>query len=162
MTAPHCRLFVAPVESDLPSKAADKNGATSPSRSGIRRHVRPDSRERRAAIRRHMSIRDRLANGSLRQSASLPGRDGREDGGVRIIEPLHMEDLRRPRPFREVLRDMARTDDRSRERFEEQLHSLFNGNGHPEGEAADNDIDLGWWAGDPIPQSTRTRIVSLL
>ncbi|KAK7431907.1 hypothetical protein QQZ08_001526 [Neonectria magnoliae] len=153
-------LFIAPIESDLPSKATDKNRATSPSRSGIRRHVRPDSRERRVATRRHMSIRDRMAMGSLRQSRLLSGRDGRDDAGVRIIEPLHMEDLRRPRPFREVLRDMARTDDRSRERFEEQLHSLFNGNGHPEGEATDNDIDLGWWAGDPIPQSTRTRITA--
>lgn len=160
-------LFVAPVESDLPSKATDKNSATSPSRSGIRRHARPDSRERRAAIRRHMSIRDRLATGSLRQSSSLSG-SGRPSVAARLpgetthFNEMLMEDPH-SRPFREVLREMVRSDDQSRERFEEQLHSLFSGDSQQVRPVDNNNFrevaaTIGWWAGDALAPVPRTRI----
>ncbi|KAM0347715.1 hypothetical protein ACHAPU_004730 [Fusarium lateritium] len=118
-------LFVAPVESDLPSKAAEKSSATSPPRSSIRRYARIDSR------RRLLSLRDRIADGSIRESASLTGRDGRpvpwaEAGFPPDVETTRGPDgQRRPRPFREVLSEMTRTDDRSRELLEEQINSLF-------------------------------------
>ncbi|KAI5462089.1 hypothetical protein BGZ63DRAFT_355406, partial [Mariannaea sp. PMI_226] len=156
-------LFITPVESDLPSKAADKaSGATSPSRSGIRRHARPDSRERRAAMRRQMSIRDRLANPPLRQSSSLSSRGA--DPTFPLLNESYGPDGPRQRPFREVLRDMARSDDRNRERFEEHLHSLFTGTPLRERDSISNDLEQGnleWFQLDSIPPSTRTRIAGL-
>ncbi|KAF4994800.1 hypothetical protein FDECE_13005 [Fusarium decemcellulare] len=164
-------LFIAPVESDLPPKAADKSRVTSPSRSGIRRHARPDSRERRAAMRRHVSIRDRVTNGSLRQPSTLTGREGRmapwaaEAGFPPDVETIMGPDgLRRPRPFRDVLREMTRADDRRRDQLEEQINSLFRDSGSwQERETSsglpDDETDLGWWAFEPRPRFARARIV---
>ncbi|KAH6874770.1 hypothetical protein B0T10DRAFT_203973 [Thelonectria olida] len=153
-------LFVAPVESDLPSKAADKT-TTSPSRSNIRRHGRAASRERRAALRRHMSIRDRLSNPPLRTTGS--------SAPNRLMDPMLDEAyeesrLQRARPFREVLREMARSDDRNRERFEEQLHSLFTGTPLRERSAGDNDVEdpvasIGL-STDPLPAYARSRLAA--
>ncbi|KAH6968289.1 hypothetical protein HG530_007615 [Fusarium avenaceum] len=122
-------LFIAPVESDLPSKAAEKSSATSPPRSSIRRYSRPDLR--RASQRRLVSLRDRLASGSAQESISLTSRDGRPLPWAEVGFPPDAETtrgsdgLRRPRPFRDVLSEMTRSDDRRREQLEEQINSLF-------------------------------------
>ncbi|CAM1500561.1 Fc.00g097230.m01.CDS01 [Cosmosporella sp. VM-42] len=130
-------LFVAPVESDLPSKAANKNRATSPARSGIRRNARPDSRERRATIRRAATLREhhRVAAERLSQSQSRSTTD-RESRPVPWIEsgfpPDYPSAMRttlsdEERPFREVLSEMARIDDQHRERVGEHLNVLVGG-----------------------------------
>ncbi|KAM5352687.1 hypothetical protein ACJ41O_005409 [Fusarium nematophilum] len=163
-------LFIAPVESDLPPKAADKSSATSPYRSGIRRHARPESsRERRAAIRRHVSIRDRMTNGSLRQSGLLAARDGRPlpwpESEPDAETMTGLDAARQPRPFRDVLREVTSSDGHRRNQLEQQMISLFNdpssfhrpdrdmSNGLP-----DDDLDLGWWTFDPRPRYARARI----
>lgn len=69
------------------------------------------------------------------------------------------------RPFREVLREMVRSDDQSRERFEEQLHSLFSGDSQQVRPVDNNNFrevaaTIGWWAGDALAPVPRTRIVS--
>lgn len=84
-------------------------------------------------------------------------------------EPVNFGDIQaedgRSRPFREVLREMVRSDDQSRERFEEQLHSLFSGDTQQVRPVENNNFrdvaaTIGWWAGDPFPHVPRTRIVS--
>ncbi|PNP80595.1 hypothetical protein FNYG_06194 [Fusarium nygamai] len=156
-------LFVAPVESDLPSKAAEKSSATSPPRSAIRRNIRTERIERRAAHRRIFSIRDRLNDGSLQQSSTLTGRDGRsvpwaEAGFPPDLETTRGPDgLRRARPFRDVLREMARSDDRRRGMLEERINSLFRDGSNTQDRNNTNsqpsydDWDLGWHEG-PRPR----------
>ncbi|KAF5633566.1 hypothetical protein F52700_6020 [Fusarium sp. NRRL 52700] len=152
-------LFVAPVESDLPSKAAEKSSATSSPRSAIRRNTRTERIERRAAHRRIFSIRDRLNDGSLQQSGTLTGRDGRsvpwaEAGFPPDLETSRGPDgLRRARPFRDVLREMARSDDRRRDMLEERINSLFRDGSNTQDRNNTNsqplydDWDLGWHEG---------------
>ncbi|EWG40860.1 hypothetical protein FVEG_03110 [Fusarium verticillioides 7600] len=156
-------LFVAPVESDLPSKAAAKSSATSPPRSSIRRNIRTERIERRAAHRRIFSIRDRLNDGSLQQSSTLTGRDGRsvpwaEAGFPPDLETTRGPDgLRRARPFRDVLREMARSDERRRGMLEERINSLFRDGSNTQDRSNTNsqppydDWDLGWHE-DPRPR----------
>ncbi|KAF5558441.1 hypothetical protein FNAPI_5091 [Fusarium napiforme] len=156
-------LFVAPVESDLPSKAAEKSSATSPPRSAIRRNIRTERIERRAAHRRIFSIRDRLNDASLQQSSTLTGRDGRsvpwaEAGFPPDLETTRGPDgLRRARPFRDVLREMARSDDRRRGMLEERINSLFRDGSNTQDRNNINsqppydDWDLGWHE-DPRPR----------
>ncbi|KAF5637249.1 uncharacterized protein FTJAE_5664 [Fusarium tjaetaba] len=156
-------LFVAPVESDLPSKAAEKSSATSPPRSAIRRNIRTERIERRAAHRRIFSIRDRLNDASLQQSSTLTGRDGRsvpwaEAGFPPDLETTRGPDgLRRARPFRDVLREMARSDDRRRGMLEERINSLFRDGSNTQDRNNTNsqppydDWDLGWNE-DPRPR----------
>ncbi|KAG9503172.1 hypothetical protein J7337_006012 [Fusarium musae] len=156
-------LFVAPVESDLPSKAAEKSSATSPPRSSIRRNIRTERIERRAAHRRIFSIRDRLNDGSLQQSSTLTDRDGRslpwaEAGFPPDLETTRGPDgLRRARPFRDVLREMARSDERRRGMLEERINSLFRDGSNTQDRSNTNsqppydDWDLGWH-GDPRPR----------
>lgn len=144
------RLFVAPVESDLPPKTAVKSESTSPSRSSIRRGA-PNSRERRA--RREQ----RLQNAVERLNSTMEGRDPstelppsvrravearmarqRAMTGDRASEgsswppilgrfdPMHrdLSDIE-SRPLREALREMSQSDDQRRARMEEQIHALF-------------------------------------
>ncbi|KAJ4267606.1 hypothetical protein NW762_003717 [Fusarium torreyae] len=159
-------LFIAPVESDLPPKAADKTGATSPPRSSIRRNARSDHRAgSRAAHRRLFTLRDRLADGSLQQSSNLTSRDGRslpwaEAGFPPDAETVRGPDgLRRPRPFRDVLREMTRSDDRRRDQLEEQINSLFRDGGSSRERDTSNslpedELDFGWWAIEARPRPT--------
>ncbi|KAH7148393.1 hypothetical protein EDB81DRAFT_792177 [Dactylonectria macrodidyma] len=159
-------LFVAPVESDLPSKATDKNSSASPSRYGIRRHARQDSRERRAASRRHTAIRDVLRDhitepGVRRISYAYEGRSSRPLPETGAFSDPQADD-RHSRPFREVLREMVRSDERSRERFEEHLQGLFGSDGRGNRPSDNNEIEdvaatIGWWTGDPFPHLNRTQ-----
>ncbi|KAF4971350.1 hypothetical protein FSARC_1782 [Fusarium sarcochroum] len=163
-------LFIAPVESDLPSKAADKSSATSPPRSSIRRNARPDYRAgSRAGSRRLFTLRDRVADGSLQQSGNLTSRDGRslpwaEAGFPPDAETIRGPDgLRRPRPFRDVLREMTRSDDRRRDQLEEQINSLFRDGGSSRERDTSNslpedELDFGWWAIEARPRPTRTSL----
>ncbi|KAF7545807.1 hypothetical protein G7046_g9469 [Stylonectria norvegica] len=154
-------LFIAPVESDLPSKSTAKNSATSPSRAGIRRGELPNNRERRAISRRNGRIYNSIGD-SLRQQSAGPA-DGhllpwvesgfptdRSPGSSPDRETLGGDGVLRPRPFREVLRELARSDDRRRERVEEQMSSLFGDNWQEAGEtptaqATERQDELGWW-----------------
>lgn len=115
-------LFIAPVESDVPSKTADKCSATSPPRSSIRR----TRIERRAAALRRISLRERLADGSLQQSSSLTDRDGQSVPWIEAGFPPDTDPT--TRPLRDVLRDMNASDGPRRGRIEEHLHSLFRDN----------------------------------
>ncbi|KAM0555157.1 hypothetical protein ACHAPJ_006509 [Fusarium lateritium] len=159
-------LFIAPVESDLPPKAADKTGATSPPRSSIRRNARSDHRAgSRAAHRRLFTLRDRLADGSLQQSSNLTSRDGRSLPWAEAGFPPDAETIRgpdgprRPRPFRDVLREMTRSDDRRRDQLEEQINSLFRDGGSSRERDTSNslpedELDFGWWAIEARPRPT--------
>lgn len=169
-------LFVAPVESDLPSKAAEKSRATSPARSSIRHHARPDSRGRRSLARRHAALNDRM--NALRQTLgrdlpSLPSNSS-VDRDVPALPWLARQSTQdndspngqnssRPRPFREVLREMARSDEQRRDRT--GLDSIFGITWQDEDDAnrADNDrseMDLGWWGHES--RLARNRNVSIL
>ncbi|KAH7149148.1 hypothetical protein B0J13DRAFT_298185 [Dactylonectria estremocensis] len=168
-------LFVAPVESDLPFKATDKNSSASPSRYGIRRHARQDSRERRATSRRHTAIRDvlrdHIGDAGVRR-LSYPYEGGRPTMSSRPLpESVAINDLqsddRHSRPFREVLREMVRSDERSRERFEEHLHGLFGSDSRGSRSSENNEIEdvaatIGWWTGDPFPHLNRTQTTGSL
>lgn len=157
-------LFIAPVESDLPPKASDKSRATSPNRSGIRRHGRANEyRERRAALRRHISIRDRERGerdfmarwrpSPLRES-HLVSRNGPD------VDAVTGPDVTEPMRFREGPREMRPVDQR-RNTLEEQLTSLFRDNWPPGPPAHEqDDHDLGWWTFETLPRHNRaTRII---
>lgn len=168
-------LFVAPVESDLPSKTAEKSRATSPARSSIRHHTRPDSRGRRSLARRHAALNDRM--NALRQTLGrdlppLPSNSS-VDRDMPALPWLSRraqdndvpdgQNPSRPRPFREVLREMARSDEQRRDRT--GLDSIFGITWQDEEDAsrADNDrseMDLGWWGHES--RLARNRNVSVL
>lgn len=157
-------LFIAPVESDLPPKASDKSRATSPNRSGIRRHGRAaEYRERRAALRRHISIRDserrerdfmaRWRPSPLREShlVSRIGPDVDAMTGPNVPDSVRFRDGPSGRP-----------EDRRRNTLEEQLTSLFRDNWPAPGttnEQPDEQVDLGWWTFETLPRYNRSRIV---
>ncbi|KAF4335886.1 hypothetical protein FBEOM_10260 [Fusarium beomiforme] len=151
-------LFIAPVESDLPSKAAEKSSATSPPRSAIRRNLR---NERRAAYRRISSIRERLNDGSLQQSGTLTGRDGRsvpwsEAGFPPDLETTRGPDgLRRARPFRDVLREMTRSDNQRRDVIEERINQLFRDGSNSNDRNASVYDEFGWWGAEAPPRPSR-------
>lgn len=159
------RLFIAPVESDLPPKASDKSRATSPNRSGIRRHGRTDYRERRAAMRRHLSIRDR-ERGERDLMARWRPSPLRESHRVSRIGPdvdattgPSLPDSVR---FRDGPRE-TRPEDPRRSTLEEQLTSLFRDNWPAPGtanEQPDDQVDLGWWTVETVPRYNHARIVS--
>ncbi|KAM0358819.1 hypothetical protein HYE67_011165 [Fusarium culmorum] len=110
-------LFIAPVESDLPSKAADKTSATAPSRSSIRRTRttgRVNDRAERRRILRHYE--------SLGQAGAFNPADFQP---VRVEAGFPPDNDLTTRPLRDVLRDMNTSDEHRRDRVEEHLHSLF-------------------------------------
>jgi hypothetical protein len=151
-----CSLFVAPVESDLPPKAADKSSATAP-RSSIRR----TRIERRAAAQRRIFLRDRFVDGSLQQSGSLNDRDGQPVPWIEAGFPPDT-DLT-ARPLRDVLRDMNASDEPRRDRIEEHLHSLFRDNtsasaNRPDSYAPSSYERIHW----PGVSAARSAVVSLL
>lgn len=137
-------LFIAPVESDLVCKAADKTSTTAPLRSAIRRQSQLDPRERRAAVRRHDTIRERIrermANGTVRVATTTnprgePAPPWLADGFPPERQPSTRtqpssaegtDDLLGPRPFRDVLREMTQSNDHRREQLEAQIHALFS------------------------------------
>ncbi|PHH69934.1 hypothetical protein CDD80_6350 [Ophiocordyceps camponoti-rufipedis] len=119
-------LFVASVESDISSKSATK-GTSSPSRSGIRRLGRPDSRDRRASTR--------LAN--VRIYGAHPPRAPRSnlDGILPWVEPPD-RDGPSPRPQLPPLPDPQEaveppwhgalaSERRNGDLFEDQMASIF-------------------------------------
>ncbi|RGP64813.1 hypothetical protein FSPOR_7749 [Fusarium sporotrichioides] len=111
-------LFIAPVESDLPSKAAGKTSTTAPPRSSIRRTRttgRVADRADRRRILRHFEI--------LEQSGQYTGLRGQPPPW--IDAELPPDDDLTARPLRDVLRDMNASDEHRRDRVEEHLHSLF-------------------------------------
>ncbi|RSL48096.1 hypothetical protein CEP53_009665 [Fusarium sp. AF-6] len=157
-------LFIAPVESDLPPKASDKSRATSPGRAArYQRYARPqESRERRAALRRQMNIRDRERGerdfmarwrpSPLREShlVSRIGPDVDAVTGPTVTEPMRFREGPESRP-----------EDRRRNTLEEQLTSLFRDNWPPAGttnEQPDDQVDLGWWTFETLPRYNRTRV----
>ncbi|PFH59037.1 hypothetical protein XA68_12896 [Ophiocordyceps unilateralis] len=120
-------LFVASVESDLSSKSATKGANSSPSRSGIRRLGRPDSRERRASAR---------AAASVRIHGAHPPRPPRSshDGLLPWVEQPGALDRNasspRPQPpDSQVTRDdtvqRIVTESSNRELFEDQMAAFF-------------------------------------
>lgn len=175
------RLFIAPVESDLLHRAADKSSTTAPSRSSIRRQSQPDTRERRAATRRHVSIRERLANGTLRMETTSSPREqplppwvatgfppaefGPSDlrEASSIIGP---DGLRQPR--RDVLREMTHSGDRRRDELEAQIHELFASSDYRSNapnrittsRTADRNPNNSWWATNGHTRIARARLVS--
>ncbi|KAF9766000.1 hypothetical protein IL306_001635, partial [Fusarium sp. DS 682] len=155
-------LFIAPVESDLPSKAAEKSSATSPPRSAIRRNPRNERIERRAAYRRIYSIRDRLVDGSLQQSGTLTGRDGRSVPWSEAGFPPDLETTRGPdgllgraRPFRDVLREMTRSDNNRRDAIEERINMLFRDGSNSQDRNASVYDEFGWWGAEAPPRPSR-------
>ncbi|KAG8677487.1 hypothetical protein FPOAC2_03599 [Fusarium poae] len=111
-------LFVAPVESDLPSKAADKTSATAPPRSSIRRTRttgRVTDRAERRRILRHFE--------SLRQSGLIPGPG--DDQSASWDTGFPPDNDLSTRPLRDVLREMNASDEHRRNHVENRLHSLF-------------------------------------
>ncbi|CEI67324.1 hypothetical protein FVEN_g5775 [Fusarium venenatum] len=110
-------LFIAPVESDLISKAADKS-ATAPPRSSIRRTRttgRVTDRAERRRILRHFE--------SLRQSGLIHGPG--DDQSTSWETGFPPDNDLTTRPLRDVLRDMNASDERRRDHVENRLHSLF-------------------------------------
>ncbi|KAF4582251.1 hypothetical protein GQ602_006875 [Ophiocordyceps camponoti-floridani] len=122
-------LFVASVESDISSKSATK-GISSPSRSGIRRLGRPDSRDRRGSTR--------LAN--VRIYGAHPPRASRSnlDGILPWVEPPD-RNVPSPRPQLPPLPDPQEaveppwhgalaSERRYGDPFENQMASVFGSN----------------------------------
>ncbi|RDA94291.1 hypothetical protein CP533_0552 [Ophiocordyceps camponoti-saundersi (nom. inval.)] len=126
-------LFVASVESDLTSKAASKAANASPSRSGIRRLSRADSRERRNAIRtasvRIFGHRPPPRPSHSNHDGLLPWVESPEEADINASSP-------RPQPPSSTDTQEARdtrwqrvvTDSRDRRQFEDQMTSIFGSN----------------------------------
>lgn len=164
------RLFIEPVESDLPNKTSTKAGAASPQRADSRRMSRSEIRDRRNSIRR---AGVRIYNPSQR---TIP-RNARERLLPWVESPSSRDqDLigaaatdRQAGMFREALREMTSSDERRRERLEERMSSLFSNswrdgtlpNPQAEHENMSEGVDLGWWSGDPLlSQTGPSRLVS--
>ncbi|RCI12480.1 hypothetical protein L249_1167, partial [Ophiocordyceps polyrhachis-furcata BCC 54312] len=125
-------LFVASVESEPTSKAASKAATASPSRSGIRRLSRADSRERRNAIR--------TASVRIFGHRPLPRPSHSHDGLLPWVEsPDEMDrsaSSSRPQPpssgdtqeARETRWQRVVTNYRDTRQFEDQMASLFGSN----------------------------------
>ncbi|RDA87746.1 hypothetical protein CP532_2493 [Ophiocordyceps camponoti-leonardi (nom. inval.)] len=125
-------LFVASVESDLTSKAASKATNASPSRSGIRRLSRADSRERRNAIR--------TASVRIFGHRPLPRPSHSHDGLLPWVEAPDETDRNAPssrpqptssaetREARETRWQRVVADQRDTRQFEDQMASLFGSN----------------------------------
>jgi hypothetical protein len=140
------RLFVAPTESSLASKAA-KTTSTSPPRSGIRRPASPESRDRRT--RRITRIHDALnrysSSGNNDEGSDSPDQySAARRAGFRItprhdhivtsgIPSLGGEDQYGPNALARVESVMRRAfsrhstglDQEQRQRVEERFQSLF-------------------------------------
>ncbi|KAH6604534.1 hypothetical protein Trco_006241 [Trichoderma cornu-damae] len=162
-------LFVAPVETDLPSKDAPKRDILSPSRSAIRRSAQIETRERRNPNRR-AAVRILAISPNAHISAATMRRQppwAIGDANMDPERPRSEEPL--SRPAREALRDVTTRADRPRrDRLEEQMSSIFGGTwrnigsipprreeqGGPEGE------EFGWWSPDLRPRARRARVVA--
>jgi hypothetical protein len=135
------RLFVAPSESSLASKA-NKTGSTSPPRTGIRRLASPESRDHRT--RRITRIHDALnrysSSGNNDEGSDSADQLGAARRAGFRITPRHDQTLSsailglgsevptRPSQdatMRDALRISSRPEDRRRERIEERMQSLF-------------------------------------
>ncbi|KAI9163003.1 hypothetical protein HJFPF1_04600 [Paramyrothecium foliicola] len=89
------RLFVAPVESDLPSKSASKHGVTSPPRSSIRRSGWRDTRvanARRGGLRLYGNVHPGLAGVHEAQALSdLGDHSASPRRNVRLYASTHYD-----------------------------------------------------------------------
>lgn len=98
-------LFVAQVESDLKSKAAAKNSATSPLPAGVggRRNLRNWSRDHRSNVMRRLN-RDRALNGEASDPSGEP-----DDAALTPDYQSAMRHLpaNMQRQYRELVRDMG-------------------------------------------------------
>ncbi|PHH87292.1 hypothetical protein CDD83_9060 [Cordyceps sp. RAO-2017] len=167
-------LFVAPVESDLPSKAVAKGTTTSPSRSEIRRLSRQDSRDRRNASRA----------GAIRYGSAAPRLPPNQDSRLPWVEspgPVDQQSLAesRPLPALQAAREARETpwqrsagDERHREQFEEQMATLFGSDWRERGPSVANlprepqlrDTDERWWPMEarPAARARRAQVVAPL
>ncbi|KJZ73883.1 hypothetical protein HIM_06776 [Hirsutella minnesotensis 3608] len=121
-------LFVAPIESDVPAKAAAKGSASSPGRSGIRRSHRSDSRDRRnavrtASVRIYGAVQPRMARSA--QDSLLPWVESPGPMDQNLPEPRPRPAFQEPREARETPWQRSLNDFRQRDQFEEQMASLF-------------------------------------
>ncbi|RFU77238.1 hypothetical protein TARUN_5019 [Trichoderma arundinaceum] len=161
---PHDRLFIAPVETDLPHKDAPNRDVLSPSRSAIRRSAQTETRERRNPNRRagvrilampHAHMRP---PGMRRQSPWTDGDPERPRERLTPEQPFS-------RPVREALRDVTtRADQARRDRLEEQMSSIFGGTWHNIGDVSslrrEEAGDYGWLSSDARPRARRARVVA--
>ncbi|PNY27546.1 Uncharacterized protein TCAP_02538 [Tolypocladium capitatum] len=157
-------LFVAPVESDLPSKAAGKSSAASPTRAGIRRLIRASEQHnsRAASVRIYGAVPPGTTRAT--QDGYLPWVESPTPLDASAVEPRPRPSFQETREAREALWHRTLNDRRYREHFEEQMTSLFGSEwrghrpaaGRPEAEAEARDAE-GYWLPTADARSGRAR-----
>ncbi|KAL7933206.1 hypothetical protein V8C35DRAFT_305195 [Trichoderma chlorosporum] len=155
-------LFVAPVETDLPHKDAQKRDVLSPSRSAIRRSTHAETRDRRNPNRR-AGVRIVSLQPHTRSTRRYPPWDA-DDGTRHLSRPSDEASLEFAR---EALRDvtyMPPGTNRPDRHLEDQMSTLFGGTWHnigaPSSQRSDEAAPDGnfWW--NLEPRQRRARIVA--
>ncbi|TQV95324.1 hypothetical protein V2A60_009642 [Cordyceps javanica] len=159
-------LFIAPVESDVSRKSANKTRTTSPSRTSIRRVDRAGERERqrnvvrRAAARIYGPVQRTLSTRDVERP--LPWI---ESGTASSSTSEEIADLRsRLYPSLDNLSpEDARRSLRASQYMEEDMTAIYGSAWYdvPAGSTAEEqaqDTDLGWWSIDPRGRARRPRV----